>query len=76
MSEWISVKERLPEYGERVLVVSRVADLAVSYVDTMSYDPEEGICPEGWYTDDGWPRKDDEVTHWQPLPEPPGEEGE
>lgn len=33
MSEWISVEERLPEYGERVLVVSRVDDLAVSYVD-------------------------------------------
>lgn len=64
-SKWISVKERLPEVGEDVL----------AYLG-------EGIFEICWTLKDGcWETRDsyldmDAVTHWQPLPEPPKEEGE
>lgn len=64
-SEWISVKERLPEEGEDVL----------AYLG-------EGIFEICWMLKGGcWETRDayldaDAVTHWQPLPEPPKEEGE
>lgn len=63
--KWISVKERLPEAGEDVL----------AYLGEGIF----GIC---WLLKDGyWETRDsflypDDVTHWQPLPEPPKEEGE
>lgn len=65
MSEWISVKERLPKAGEDV----------IAYLG-------EGIFEICWMLKDGcWETRDayldtDAVTHWQPLPEPPKEEGE
>ena len=64
-TKWISVKERLPEVGEDVL----------AYLGEGIF----GIC---WLLKDGyWETRDsflypDDVTHWQPLPEPPKEEGE
>lgn len=64
-SKWISVKERPPEVGEDVLV----------YLG-------EGILETGWLLKDGyWETRDgfiypDDVTHWQPLPQLPKEEGE
>lgn len=65
--EWISVQDRLPTYGERVLVFDKIEGC----VYVCSFDCEEGNCPEGWYTSDGWPRKENEITHWMPFPEPP-----
>lgn len=64
-SEWISVKERLPEayYGEsdNVLVVDEIGIRKILYFD--------GGC---WCypTGETYDRK---VTHWMPLPEPPEE---
>ena len=69
MSEWISVKERFPSdeyFGERVIVYQYV------WVG-FHYDFRIGFVH--WYgkpTSDIWQR----VTHWMPLPEPPGEEGD
>ena len=44
----------------------------------LDYDEEKDIyyCPEGWYESNeheevNW-RIDEAVTHWQPMPEPPG----
>jgi hypothetical protein len=70
MSEWISVKERLPKYGQQVLAFDCIEDC----VDVMSFEPEENNCPEGWYTSSWWHRDEDDVTHWMPLPEPPMED--
>lgn len=64
MSEWISVKDRLPEYGVPVLVVYRGT---VQYV-TYSRDIGEwraSCC------DDFDPMPGRFVTHWMPLPAPP-----
>lgn len=63
MSEWIPVTERLPGFAiERVLVIT------------------EGNCILGYpkmdtdrYTEHGWVRYGDHVTHWMQLPEPPEE---
>lgn len=60
MSEWISVKERLPSYGERVLVTEGhgvfEAFLSISHNwSRLGVDWVEG------------------VTHWMPLPELPEE---
>lgn len=70
MSEWISVEERLPKYGQQVLVFDNVEGC----FDIWTLDLEEDSCPEGWYSSAGWHRDIDDITHWMPLPSPPGEE--
>lgn len=67
MSEWISVKERLPEKGQNVLVFA-----TSKYIGTekISIDRlEEGERDSIWFFTHGW----FDVTHWMPLPEPPKE---
>lgn len=63
-SEWISVKERLPERFEHVLVYCKKhrGDIFVSC--GYRYDNT------GWYVDGIYTTV---VTHWMPLPEPPEE---
>lgn len=58
--EWISVKERLPEHNERVLVYR--PNMAESDIGPISIQ---------W----GWAcrRKCSDTSHWMPLPEPPKE---
>jgi Protein of unknown function (DUF551). len=60
--KWISVKERLPEIGDIVLVYYRRGDYRGA--DIMRYIGR-------WLTVDPLV----EVTHWMPLPEPPKESG-
>lgn len=58
MSNWISVDERLPEYGTEVLVCLANGTRAIAY----------------WHVSKCWlglGTKLNHVTHWQPLPEPP-----
>jgi hypothetical protein len=63
---WISVEERLPESGERVLIMFK------------PLEGEENISI-GWLTKSGFDCYDDSVyffrsvTHWMPLPAPPKE---
>ena len=72
MSEWISVKDRLPETSTMVLVIA-------------SGNPKKNItlhdaCELAEYDPDGWILEmypewmDAVVTHWMPLPEPPRED--
>tara|TARA_R110002051_G_scaffold114707_1_gene187631 strand:+ start:342 stop:545 length:204 start_codon:yes stop_codon:yes gene_type:complete len=66
MSEWISVDDRLPNPIFAFVLV--YADWAMS---TIAYSEEEGFY-------EIHPIKTqiviDDITHWQPLPEPPPEE--
>jgi len=64
MSEWISVKDRLPDIDLSVLVYNGQS------IEVMAY----------WYDEDEKPNfmnppapPCDFVTHWMPLPEPPNE---
>ena len=66
MTEWISVKERLPEPFEIVLVHTPEEKLFPTVCE--GYLANYGIWYTGFYM-----REPDEVTHWMPLPEPPKE---
>lgn len=68
VQEWISVKDRLPE----------------PFVSVLVHTPGEKPFPtvhEGFISNDGiWQsamfrREPGEVTHWQPMPQPPKGEG-
>ena len=69
MNEWISVEDRLPESaGEWVLVYADGAYNCIGYTlqagfhDWCSNRDGLNVCIE-------------DITHWQPLPEPPVKEG-
>lgn len=60
---WISVDERLPEDGrERVLVFIKGAYHIIGHPDV---DTDRFVHGK-------WVRWNGSVTHWMPLPEPPG----
>ena len=62
MSEFISVKDRLPEIGELVLIfVPNNEEIAV-----VSLDHDE----LGFSNDDNWYNLRN-ISYWRPLPEPP-----
>ena len=59
MNNWISVKDRLPiELHQQVLVVDKKGTVAIGVLidkETLCFDSN---CSY-------------DITHWQPLPEPP-----
>ncbi len=61
--EWISVKDRLPENYDSVLVYCKGNS---SIVDVCSYSDSIGFMGIAPY----WIEL---ITHWMPLPEPPKE---
>jgi hypothetical protein len=70
MSEWISVKERLPEGYYRNDTESRPVIVYREYYDEMRVGYYDHYWQEFYTVDDlimG------HVTHWMPLPEPPKE---
>lgn len=64
--EWIKCSERMPgETGDIIVVSDGIVMSGISYsrkkgfyLQALEYDSEEPV---------------DDVTHWMPLPEPPGE---
>ena len=60
MSEWISVKDRLPEKDGRYLAITKhyKQPVIAQYTKNEKY-------PWNWLMNN--------VTHWMPLPEPPKE---
>jgi hypothetical protein len=69
-NDWRSVKDELPEFGERVLIVSffpsghrdmRVANMF------QCRNEETGEETTSWTN----PVRNETITHWMPLPEPP-----
>jgi Protein of unknown function (DUF551) len=58
---WIKCSERRPESGTYALAyIPMFKATWVAYFDTGE-----------WFDQTGAPYKNDAVTHWQPLPEPP-----
>ncbi len=57
--KWISVKERLPESGKYLKVITLTGfGEAIEYWKSSYWESE-------------YPVKEATVTHWMPLPEPP-----
>jgi len=81
MSEWISVKERLPErIDDYIVVVKLKYDWEREYgvvVDVATFNPycENPYIDGCWNTFNDWYEGQEyiHVTHWMPLPEPPKE---
>lgn len=65
MPEWISVKDRLPEPGNRVLAAS-------AYFTGECWMAVNGT----WYRYNGYDMDNlfEPVTHWMMLPDPPKED--
>lgn len=60
-SKWISVKDRLPKDGNKVIVYSyENGDFHTAELDGKL-----------WHLDCGWLLDVDDFTHWMPLPKPP-----
>lgn len=59
---WVSVAERLPKKGERVLAYEEFYGcLGVAFMHRA----------DGGWEFEGYPKDDCGVTHWRALPEPP-----
>ena len=68
-SEWISVKDKLPDEEQKVLCFTCDEEIVVADFSHFSYD--FGELGEWHY----WGIRPPEfVTHWMPLPEPPESE--
>ena len=57
--EWVPVKEKLPDNGERVLC----------YFEFEPYSPNI-ICENRYIGSGIWESESDKVVAWRPLPEP------
>ena len=72
MSKWISVKARLPDDSDELVLVIASGKFRNTTLD----ESFELAC---YYKDDGWvlesypDMENVRVTHWMPLPEPPKE---
>ncbi len=74
--EWISVKDRLPESDEEVLVYNPRDGINLGEFDSeevRGYYEKDGsyfITNSGWDVQYEWAPHEN-PTHWMPLPQPP-----
>ena len=61
-SPWISVKDRLPEIGDPVLIRLKDGTVRLAYLDTDN-DIATYFWNYNYCTISGW-----DVTHWMPIP--------
>ena len=69
---WIPCGERLPEEGERSLVICAPSDEfgpGDVWVANRYFKP--GTTDWVWFEDDGDWQRPEHFTHWRPLPAPP-----
>ena len=75
MSEWISVKERLPEEKGWYQVYAPSyyggSSSGLANINGTMFAKWSG---KSWSIETGYHKRPGCVTHWMPLPEPPGEE--
>ena len=71
MSEWISINEKRPSYGEPVLVVANGVTQNVTMMLDGADETPDWFEPYFFESDDNCKFFWDKATHWMPLPEPP-----
>ena len=69
--EWISVKDRLPEYGRAVLISIKGTVQHVTFSLDGADDTPDWFEPYWFDHDDELKIWWNKVTHWMPLPKPP-----
>ena len=77
--EWINVEEKLPETGDRYIVLIKQKypwEKEWEFnVDVACYTFDDGYIDNCWDTFVDWLEgQETHVTHWMPLPEPPKKE--
>ncbi|UTD55916.1 DUF551 domain-containing protein [Halomonas sp. MS1] len=70
LAGWISVHERLPEYGQPCLIVANGVVQHVTYMRDGSDDSADWFEPFH-YEDRAAACWASDVAHWMPLPAPP-----
>jgi hypothetical protein len=74
LNNWISVKDRLPEEDIAVLVYGQVLNDPPDVIGVRRRYNGDQEWKYTWESEDGFIYREDDVTHWMPLPEPPKEE--
>jgi hypothetical protein len=69
---WISCKDKMPEDNTSVLFVY-VSENGIKSVHYGYHQTLKGLGSSWAKPSGGWQYCDDDVTHWQPVPEPPKE---
>jgi len=65
MTEWINIKDRLPEKDALYIIHVETDDPDKPYINTAWYDPDNfgwSLLPESFVNS---------ITHWMPMPLPP-----
>ena len=74
MSGWISVKDRLPEQDVAVLTYGQVLNNPPEVLGVRRRYNGDQEWKHTWESEDGFIYREDDVTHWMPLPAAPKEE--
>jgi len=69
--QWISVKDRLPEEDIAVLVYGQVLNDPPDVIGVRRRYNGDQEWKHTWESEDGFIYREDDVTHWMPLPKPP-----
>ena len=73
MNNWISVKDRLPEGNNMVLVCVNGTYKNITFKNAIQI--ADYSKDEGWIIDGYFDFKRPKIDYWMPLPEPPEMEG-
>lgn len=71
MSEWISLEDNSPYYGEPVLICANGVTQHVTYLMDGADDTQDWFEPYHFDHDDDQKIWRNKVTHYMPLPAPP-----
>lgn len=63
--EWISVDEKLPEFGDRVLCYTKNGDYITCFLNGRNVWKTLGMKRNYYLSQENWP------THYMSLPQPP-----
>lgn len=69
LPQWVRVGERLPEFGEKVLVY--FGEIDNQLMAATRFDEKGKLVFSVFYTDRFTTEHAEIITHWQPLPTPP-----